>query len=71
MKHERALGIHLNERGEVVLAEPRVDARVEVVREDPEAGIYADVDAGRLQEAPVERVKGDVTGFQRGKYVRV
>ena len=58
MEDER-LVVDFDELGEVVLLRLHVDERVEVVAEDAEVAVDADVDAGRLEQRGVVRVDLD------------
>ena len=57
VEHERLAVVHLDQRGEVVLLLGGVDMGVQVVVEDPEPPVEADVDAGRLDQLGVERLE--------------
>ena len=71
MQHERlALG-RLDEGGQLVLPQGRVDVGVAGVVEDPEQVVEADVDARRLDQAVVERVDPQPPGGDLGPDVAI
>ena len=62
MEDERAVLLHLDELGEVLLRLLRVDVRRRVVAEDAEQRVAVEVDRGRLDRVLVERVDDDAPG---------
>ena len=71
VQHERILGGHLHEPGQLRLLQRRVDHRVLVVVEQPEVPVDPDVDARGLHHLLVERLEHDATGVDLGADVPV
>ena len=63
--------LRLDQAGEIVLPDRRVDVRVSGVVEDAEQVVEADVDARRLHEVGVERVDAQSPGGDFGPEVAI
>ena len=71
MKHERLVTLGLDQRGQLVLLQRRVDVGVAGVDEDSEKAVQSHVDAGGLEQLVVERVDGQASSVELGPQVTV
>ena len=71
MQDERLALLGLDEGGQVVLTLGGVDVGVSGVVEDPEEVVESDIDAGRLDQAVVERIDTEPAGLDLGADVAI